>query len=234
MAPNQILIIDDDEKLGKLLKEYLGKFGFEAAHYTNPLRALDLLNSRQPVLIILDVMMPEMEGFEVLRKIREKYHTPVIMLTARGEVSDRVLGLELGADDYLPKPFEPRELVARVKSVLRRGEKSSRSREERQEFGSLVVNMRSHQVTLNGEPVNLTAAEFELLKILVEHAGQVLSRDRLLDLLGGIEWDVYSRSVDVLVSRLRTKLQDDPKNPRFIRTVWGRGYQFIAPEEDYA
>ncbi len=225
-----ILIIDDDEKLNALLSEYLGQFGYRVTAVTHPEAGLRELRRAQPDLIILDVMLPGMDGFATCKAIRKESATPIIMLTARGDVTDRVVGLELGADDYLPKPFEPRELVARIQAVLRRGRSEPASEVWR--FGPLTVDARKQAVTLAGEVVELTTTEFAILSLFIEQAGRVLSRERILDRVRGIEWDAYSRSVDVLISRLRQKLRDDPRQPRFIKTVWGAGYMFIAEEND--
>ena len=221
-----ILVIDDDEKLNSLLKDYLSGFNFKVLTETNPERALNLLKRKTPDIIILDIMLPGMDGFEVCRRIRKSYNIPVVMLTARGKVEDRIVGLELGADDYLPKPFEPRELVARIQSVLRRSLEIGKT--SRLHFKSLVVDIDKQLVLLEGEAVELTTMEFEILHLLMKNPGKVLDRDQIMDSLRGLEWEAFDRSVDVLVSRLRQKLRDDPKSPRFIRTIWGRGYKFIG------
>ena len=188
------------------------------------------LKQEQIDLIILDVMLPDMDGFEVCRQIRKEYSIPIIMLTARGEVTDRIVGLELGADDYLPKPFEPRELVARIQSILRRGHNQNRS--EIRKFGQLTVDFQKHAAAIDGSDIELTSAEFELLSVFIKNAGRVLTRDQLLDHVRGIEWEAFDRSIDVLISRLRQKLRDDPKHPKYIRTMWGTGYIFIGEEFD--
>jgi DNA-binding response OmpR family regulator len=221
-----ILVIDDDEKLNSLLKDYLSEFSFNVITETNPERALNLLKHKTPDIIILDIMLPGMDGFEVCRRIRKSYNIPVVMLTARGKVEDRIVGLELGADDYLPKPFEPRELVARIQSVLRRSLEIGKTR--RFLFKSLVVDIDKQMVLLEGEAVGLTTMEFEILHLLMKNPGKVLDRDQIMNSLRGLEWEAFDRSVDVLVSRLRQKLRDDPKTPRYIRTIWGRGYKFIG------
>ena len=221
-----ILVIDDDEKLNSLLKDYLSGFNFKVLTETNPERALNLLKRKTPDIIILDIMLPGMDGFEVCRRIRKSYNIPVVMLTARGKVEDRIVGLELGADDYLPKPFEPRELVARIQSVLRRSLEIGKT--SRLHFKSLVVDIDKQLVLLEEEAVELTTMEFEILHLLMKNPGKVLDRDQIMDSLRGLEWEAFDRSVDVLVSRLRQKLRDDPKSPRFIRTIWGRGYKFIG------
>ena len=225
---SRLLIIDDDEKLNKLLTDYLGKMGFEVLSATLPSQGLEKLEREAPDLVILDVMLPEMDGFEVCRTIRQSSTIPVIMLTARGEVMDRVVGLEIGADDYLPKPFEPRELVARIQSVLRRVQAKSKSGVKK--IGSLSIDFHKLEVTVDDKPAGLTSSEFECLALLVNNSGKVLNRDQIIEQLRGIEWDAFNRSVDITMSRLRQKLGDDPKNPRFIKTIWGTGYLFIGAE----
>ncbi len=226
-----ILIIDDDEQLNERLGRYLRQFDFAVISAVRPGEGLRLLENEKPDLVILDVMMPEMDGFEALHKMRGGGNVPVIMLTARGDVNDRIAGLDLGADDYLPKPFDPRELVARIQTVLRRHRAGpERGKHVERRFGALSVNLGSGTVTLAGESVALTDLEFKILSVLVRNAGTAMERDRLLDQVRGVEWDVFDRSIDVLVSRLRQKLGDDPKNPRYIKTVWGTGYMFIGEE----
>jgi len=221
-----VLIIDDDEKLNLLLKEFLNKHNIKTLSAVHPREGLKLLNEHNPDLVILDVMLPEMDGFEILKQIRQTSSIPIIMLTARGEVTDRVVGLELGADDYLPKPFEPRELVARIQSVLRRSQKTGPTGILKSE--GLVLDLTRQTVHLNDQPLNLTTNEFEVLALLMRQAGRVLNRDQIMEELRGLEWDAFNRSIDVTVSRIRQKLGDDPKNPGFIKTIWGTGYKFIA------
>ena len=224
----KILIIDDDEKLNQLLTEYLGKMGFTVLTATLPSTGFEKLKGENPDLVILDVMLPEMDGFEVCRSIRQASSTPVIMLTARGEVMDRIVGLEIGADDYLPKPFEPRELVARIQVILRRVEVKSKS--EIKTIGTLSIDFHKYEVRVDDKLVHLTLNEFECLALLVKNNGKTLNRDQIIEELRGIEWDAFNRSVDITMSRLRQKLGDDPKNPRFIKTIWGTGYLFIGGE----
>lgn len=221
-----ILIIDDDEKLNQLLTDYLGQFEFQVTTAVHPADGLKLISRIKPDLIILDIMLPDMDGFEVCKTIRKDNATPVIMLTARGDVTDRIVGLELGADDYLPKPFEPRELVARIQTVLRRQKNMSDS--AMRQFGDLLVDFDKQTVRLNGEPVDLTTMEFELLQYFLLNPGKVLSRDAIMDTLRGMDWEAFDRSIDVLLSRLRQKLKDDPKQPQWIRTIRGSGYKFIG------
>jgi len=222
----RVLIIDDDEKLTGLLIEYLGGFGYDVHACAHPARGLRMLRSEPPEIVILDVMLPGMDGFEVCRKVRETSQVPIIMLTARGEVTDRVVGLEMGADDYLSKPFEPRELVARIQAVLRRGDREGRGAPTR--VGRLEVDWDARVVRLDGAALELTTAEFDLLGLLVRHRGRVLSRDRIIGETRGVDWEAFDRSVDVLVSRVRHKLGDDPRRPAFIRTVRGVGYLFAG------
>ncbi len=226
----KILAIDDDKKLTDLLKDYLSRFNYEVIIANHPHNGLEKVKSEIPDLIILDVMLPDMEGFEVLKELRKEHSIPVIMLTARGEVTDRIVGLEMGADDYLPKPFEPRELVARIQAVLKR--KQNVEDKEVDRFGELEIDYTKQRVKLANNDLDITTAEFELLKFFVKKAGKVLNRDQILDRMRGLEWDIFNRSVDVLISRLRQKLKDDPKNPRYIKTVWGSGYIFIGDEID--
>ncbi len=225
----RVLIIDDDERLNALLTEYLGRFDFTVISATDGDAGLRALKTAQPDILILDVMLPGMDGFAICRKVRESSGIPIIMLTARGDVMDRIVGLELGADDYLPKPFEPRELVARIQAVLRRGKPEET---EAVRVGALEVNWTTRSVRLNGKDLELTGAEFELLGLLVRNRGRVLTRERIMDETRGVDWDAYDRSIDVLVSRLRQKLGDDAKHPSFVRTIRGAGYSFIGTGDE--
>ena len=222
----RILIIDDDVDLNSLLTEYLQGFGHTLVSETTAAAGRRRLRRELPDLLILDVMLPDTDGLTLCREIRAEYEVPIIMLTARGEVADRVMGLELGADDYVPKPFEPRELVARIQSVIRRAR--DRIRSEVLVCDGLRLETETRRVELDGNDVELTTMEFELLKGLMESRGRVMSRDRLLERLRGIDADVYDRSIDMLISRLREKLGDEPRQPRFIRTVRMGGYQFVG------
>lgn len=226
----KILVIDDDQKLNQLLTDYLNKFNFQVNAYTHPENGIRAIKKEQPDLIILDIMLPDMDGFEVCKKIRQDYSVPIIMLTARGEVTDRVVGLELGADDYLPKPFEPRELVARIQTILRRSSKDIKVEIKR--VGKITIDFNKHHVLLEGNPVDLTTAEFEILSLFMKNPGRVLTRNIIMDKIHGIEYDSFDRSVDVLISRLRRKLNDDSKNSKFIKTIWGTGYKFIDEENE--
>lgn len=221
----KVLIIDDDERLTSLLTKFLSDFGFRVTAAHIPSRGINLIRQLSPDLIILDIMLPEMDGFEVCKTIRKKSQIPIIMLTARGELTDRVVGLELGSDDYLAKPFEPRELVARINSVLRR---SAGRFEKTESFGELSIDYDRRTVLLGWENINLTTGEFTVLSLLTANAGRVFDRDEILQELRGIDSEAFNRTVDIAISRLRQKLGDDPKNPRFIKTIWGTGYAFIG------
>lgn len=225
-----VLIVDDDRKLGKLLADYLAKFGLKGVNAFHPDEAIRFLRREVPDIIILDVMLPDKDGFEMCREIRRDFSVPIIMLTARGEVADRVLGLELGADDYLPKPFEPRELVARIQSVLRRGSGGEKG-PDRIHHGTLELDFRRREATVAGRPADLTAMEFEVLALFARSPGKVMDRDSILDRTKGMEWEPYNRSIDVLISRLRQKLGDDPKRPHYLKTVRGAGYMYIGDED---
>ena len=220
----RVLVIDDDEGLNTLLAEYLGRFGFTVTAVTHPDDGLRTLRAAPPDIVVLDLMLPGMDGFAVCRRIRETSRVPIMMLTARGDVTERIVGHELGADDYLPKPFEPRELVARLQAVLRRADGAAPPDVLR--AGPIEVHVASRRATLAGRELPLTTAEFALLALLVRHRGRVLSRERILDETRGVDWDAYDRSIDVLVSRLRQKLGDDSRRQQFIRTVRGAGYCF--------
>jgi len=226
---HKILLIDDDEKLGGLLSSYFERFDLELISATLPSVGLEKLRSDEPDLVILDVMLPEQDGFEVCRTIRKSSDVPIIMLTARGEVTDRIVGLEIGADDYLPKPFEPRELVARIQNVMRRSAGRGQDGDELR-YKDLTVNVERRTVDLEGQPLELTTMEFQLLALLAANPGRTYSRDEILNGLRGIDAQIFSRSVDILVSRLRQKLNDTAKQPRFIKTVWGTGYTFVGEE----
>jgi OmpR family response regulator RpaB len=230
----RILLIDDDARLGELLGAYFKRFDLELIAATEPSRGLEKLSAEKPDLVILDVMLPEQDGFEVCRTIRKSSAVPIIMLTARGDVTDRVVGLELGADDYLPKPFEPRELVARIQNVLRRAGSRTDQPTDRLSFKDLDINLERRTVELDREPLELTTMEYQLLVLFATHPGRAFTRDEILNELRGIDAQLFSRSVDILVSRLRQKLKDTTKQPRFIKTIWGTGYTFVAEESQPA
>ena len=226
-----IFIIDDDKELTELLNEFLSEHKYKTLIFHSPLKAIDALNKKEPDLILLDIMMPEMDGFQVLRKIRETMDLPIIMLTAKGAVSDKVVGLELGADDYLAKPFEPSELLARIQSILRRVY-SQNELVDILSFDNMEINKLKEGVTLDGNAVSLSTSEFEALLLFANNSNKVLDREFLVENLRGITWQTYDRSVDVLVSRLRNKLGETPARTRFIKTIHGVGYKFIAIQKE--
>jgi len=224
---SKIMVIDDDVKLSTLIKDFLEPHKYRVVCFNNPVNALSKLKAQKPDLIILDITMPEMDGFQVLAKIRESLKIPIIMLTARGEVSDKIVGLELGADDYLAKPFEPRELLARIQSVFRRTQSPGQLIQVL-EFDGLSINKMKQEVRLNDDVVVLSTTEYEALVLFAENPGRNLDRDFLVENLRGIRWQSYDRSIDVLVSRLRLKLGDTPSKTSYIKTVHGVGYMFIG------
>jgi DNA-binding response OmpR family regulator len=223
-----ILIIDDDKELNRLLTSYLAQFGLKVLSSTESEQGLQVLKEQGPALIVLDVMLPGMNGFETCREIRKLSKVPIIMLTARGELSDRIVGLELGADDYLPKPFEPRELVARIQSVLRRTDGHLVSNRQIFRSQDLIVDFEKATAVLAGEDLQLTSAEFSALWHLMENAGKTISREEIFKHLRGVSWDGLDRSVDMLMSRMRSKLKDSSKQPRYLKTMWGEGYRFVG------
>ena len=222
----EILMIDDDDDLNQLVAEYLARFGHQLRSAITAAKGLKELRRKVPDLIILDVMLPDTDGLTLCREIRTEFDVPIIMLTARGELADKVMGLELGADDYIAKPFEPRELVARIQSIIRRSEK--RLTQQALVFEGLRLEKETRAVSLEGEELSLTTLEFELLCLLMESHGRVLSRNRLIERLRGIDAEVYDRSVDMLICRLREKLNDDSQKPKFIKTIRLTGYQFVG------
>lgn len=230
----KILIIDDDKKLCQLVADYLEPMGYDVEASHNGTQGLQMILEGDYHAVILDVMMPGMDGFEVLKRLRKESDIPVLMLTARGEETDRIVGLEMGADDYLPKTFSSRELLARLRAVTRRyfiseSQAASEATDKILIFGDLQIEQNSRMVRLNAKTLNLTPVEYDLLTSLARSAGRVLTRDQLLDAVAGRSYDVFDRSVDVHISSLRRKLGDDPRNPRFIQTVRTAGYMFKDP-----
>jgi DNA-binding response OmpR family regulator len=225
------LLVEDDRKLSQLLAEFLGQNGVDAAVASDGAQALQHLSARKFDIILLDVMLPGMDGLTLARRIRERWTLPIIMVTARGDDADKIVGLELGADDYLAKPFNPRELLARIRAVLRRAQTPEGvSDEPRFNSGGLVIDFAAREVHVDGRRQNLTAHEFDLLSALARNAGRVLTREQLLDLIKpGAADEAFDRSVDVHVSRLRQKIEPDPRHPRYVKTVRGAGY--LLPKE---
>ena len=229
----KLLVVDDDPRLRDLLRRYLGENGFTVFVAENGAAMNRLWLRERFDALILDLMMPGEDGLQILRRLREhKDMTPIIMLTARGEDVDRIVGLEMGADDYSPKPFNPRELLARIHAVLRRrpanevpGAPSMEG--EVVKFGEFELDLGTRELRKNGEPMPLTTGEFAVLKAFARHPGQPLSRDKLMEIARGREYEAFDRSLDVQVSRLRKLIEPDPSKPRFLQTVWGLGYIFI-------
>jgi two-component system phosphate regulon response regulator OmpR len=225
----RILLIEDDSRLAGMVAEYLGKAGFHVIHAENGTRGL-ALHARESVdAVILDLMLPDADGLEICRLIRTRSDGPILMLTARGDPMDRVVGLEVGADDYLGKPFEPRELLARLRAILRRSRAGPKPDVLR--YGRLEIDRGSREVRLDGAPRSLTNYQFALVLVLAEHAGRVMSRDSLMDLVKGEPIEAFDRSIDVHVSRIRAAIEDDSKKPRRIITVRGAGYVFAKAQD---
>lgn len=228
---NRVLIIDDDEKLRKLLGEYLKDHGFHTTCLADGANVLTVLSTDRPDLVILDIMLPGKDGLEVLKEIRRDHGLPVIMLTARGDDTDRIVGLELGADDYLPKPFNPRELLARMKAVLRRSVNEDRGGEKARHniinAAGISLNTAKQIVVVEGREMDLSTAEFRILEVLMKNPNTVMSRDQLMTLARGRDFTAFDRSIDVHISKLRSKVEADPNVPKRIKTIWGAGYMLV-------
>jgi len=239
----KILVVDDDSRLRELLNRYLTEQGFTVKPVDGA-PAMDKMLARELYdLMVLDLMLPGEDGLAICRRLRGETNPhrdlPIIMLTAKGDDIDRIVGLEMGADDYLPKPFNPRELVARIHAVLRRRSAppppgAPTSVEEMIAFGAVSLNLATRELTRNQETIQLTTGEFAVLKVLVQHPRQPLSRDKLMELARGREYDVFDRSIDVQISRLRKLVEDDPTKPRYVQTVWGFGYVFVPDGTKHA
>jgi DNA-binding response OmpR family regulator len=226
---DRILLIEDDARLAEMVRDYLGGAGFRVARAASGSSGLAMHSREDFDAIVLDLMLPDMDGLEVCRQVRARAATPILMLTARGDAMDRVVGLEMGADDYLPKPFEPRELLARLKAILRRGAAPGTADVLR--FGRLEIDRGAREVRLQGEVRPLTSYQFELLVALAEHAGRVMSREVLMDLLRAEPLEAFDRSIDVHISRIRAAIEDDAKKPRRVITVRGAGYVFAKAQD---
>ena len=234
----QLLMIEDDTRLANMVGEYLRQSGYGFSHAATGASGLQALQASPPDLVILDLMLPDMDGLEVCRRIKglgsEAAHTAVLMLTAKGDPMDRIVGLEIGADDYLPKPFEPRELLARIRAVLRRGGETSdaaASGHRVMRFGSLEIDRDARAVSVNGNLCELTSYQFDLLVALAERAGRVLSRDQIMEAVRGRELEAFDRSIDVHMGRIRSAIELDPKDPKRILTVRGVGYVFAKQQD---
>lgn len=229
----RILVVDDDADLRRLLGDYLRREGFEVDTVEDGAAMDAWLATQTPDLLILDLMLPGEDGLALARRVRRDSQVPIVMISARGDDVDRIVGLEVGADDYLSKPFNPRELLARIRAILRRGAQAGTPSADDKvcEFGAYRLDTEKRELTRDGEPVPLTGGELDLLQILAENPNRVLDRDRLLDLLKGYERSPFDRSIDVQIARLRAKIEPDTKRPRYIRTVWGKGYMFTPKGE---
>ena len=220
------LLIDDDLKLAELLENYLKKSNIKLEAISDPLDTLPAIRNHNPEVIVLDVMMPKMNGFEVCQQIRKNYSLPIIMLSARGEPNDKIRGLESGADDYLAKPFEPRELVARIMNLIRRIPTKNQSKNSIFEIDDLHL-----EIKMNGSVLDLTTKEYDLLSMFINNPGITFTRDEIIKEIKGVEAHLFSRSIDILISRLRQKIESDPKSPKIIKTIWGKGYMFLDIEK---
>jgi two-component system phosphate regulon response regulator OmpR len=232
---SRLLMIEDDGRLARMVGEYLGESGFAFTHASDGLSGLARLQADPPDLVILDLMLPDIDGLDVCRRIRalpgELARTPILMLTAKGDPMDRIVGLELGADDYLPKPFEPRELLARIRAVLRRRTESPATAAQVLRFGSLEIDRDARVVTVGGAPCELTSYQFDLLVALAERAGRVLTRDQIMEAVRGRELEAFDRSIDVHMGRIRAAIEHDVKAPKRILTVRGVGYVFARQQD---
>jgi two-component system alkaline phosphatase synthesis response regulator PhoP len=222
---SRILVVDDDPGIVKLVRAYLEQVGFEVAVAYDGKKAMQIARNNRPDLVILDLMLPEMDGWDVCRALRKESDVPIIMLTARVEESDKLIGLELGADDYVTKPFSPRELVARVRSVLRRVE-GMPARPERFSRADITIDLSRHLVEVRGRPIDLTPTEFDLLATMMEDPGRAFTRSQLVESVQGYAYDGYERTIDVHIKNLRQKIEQDARNPQRVKTVYGIGYKF--------
>ena len=235
----QLLMIEDDARLAQMVGEYLGQSGMQVTHHADAAGGLAQLqgpgSGGLPDLVILDLMLPDMDGLEVCRRIRALQgpaaQVPVLMLTAKGDPMDRIIGLEIGADDYLPKPFEPRELLARIRAILRRRTDGAAPAAQTLRFGSLEIDRDARTVTVGGQPCELTSYQFDLLVAIAERAGRVLTRDQIMEAVRGRELEAFDRSIDVHMGRIRAAIEQDAKNPRRILTVRGVGYVFAKQQD---
>jgi DNA-binding response OmpR family regulator len=227
----RILLVEDDPRLAEMLSEYLGQAGFRVTIAPLGAAALEQLSGAEYDAVVLDLMLPDMDGLDVCRRLRAAADTPVLMLSGRGDAVDRIVGLEVGADDYLPKPFQPRELLARLRAILRRRGRGGSASAHSLRFGRLDIDTAARTVRLDGVRCELTAYQFDLLVALAEKAGRVLSRDLLMDLVKGEPLEAFDRSIDVHMSRIRAAIEDDPKKPRRVITVRGAGYVFAKVQD---
>ena len=225
----RILLIEDDTRLAAMVSEYLQSVGYSVTHAATGADGLQQVKHVVPDAVVLDLMLPDMDGLDVCRALRAQSDIPVLMLTARGDAADRVVGLELGADDYLPKPFEPRELLARLRAILRRGRGSTQLKDVLR-FGRLEIDQGARELRLDGEPRVVTSYQYALLVALAGNAGRVLTREQMMDLIKGAPLEAFDRSIDVHISHIRQAIEDDPKHPKRVITVRGAGYLFAKAQ----
>lgn len=232
MAQNSVVIVDDDAKLTKLLQTYFEKEGFTTWTVHEGLEAVKLVREKKPDIIILDLMLPGIDGWEICRRVRKDSDVPILMLTARDEETDRLIGLEMGADDYVTKPFSPREVVARAKAILRRYKKHVDPKFEPVKFGTLSIDFDRHEVKKNGELVDITPTEFKILELLATNPGRVYSRLHIVEFIQEFAFEGYERTIDAHVKNLRRKIEVNPKEPQYILTVYGVGYKFAGGDSN--
>ncbi|SDD72471.1 response regulator transcription factor [Sporomusa acidovorans] len=231
MSQSSVLVVDDDEKLVELLQIYFQRDGFLVYTANDGLTALQIAQDKQPDILVLDLMLPGMDGRDICRTLRRDSEVPILMLTARDEESDRLVGLEIGADDYVTKPFSPKEVVARVKAILRRT-KGMKVKTEPLQMGDVVINTEQYQVTKGGQPVEITPTEFKILELLAANPGRVFSRLQIVEQTQGYSFEGYERTIDAHVKNLRRKIEDNPKEPVFIQTVYGVGYRMVGSQNE--
>jgi DNA-binding response OmpR family regulator len=231
MSQRSVLIVDDDSKLVELLQLYFQKDGFVVFTANDGITALNIAREKEPDILVLDLMLPGMDGWDICRTLRRDSEVPILMLTARDEESDRLVGLEIGADDYVTKPFSPKEVVARVKAILRRTKRTT-VKTEAVRMGDVVIDLEQYQVTKGGQPVELTPTEFKMLELLAANPGRVFSRLQIVEQAQGYSFDGYERTIDAHIKNLRRKIEDNPREPVYIQTVYGVGYRMAgSPNE---
>lgn len=227
MSQRSVLIVDDDSKLVELLQLYFEKDGFVVFTANDGLTALKTAREKEPDILVLDLMLPGMDGWDICRTLRRGSEVPILMLTARAEESDRLVGLEIGADDYVTKPFSPKEVVARVKAILRRTKRTT-AKTESVRLGDVVIDLKQYQVTKGGQPVELTPTEFKMLELLAANPGRVFSRLQIVEQAQGYSFEGYERTIDAHIKNLRRKIEDNPREPVYIQTVYGVGYRMAG------
>lgn len=232
MAQNSVVIVDDDEKLTKLLQTYFEKEGFITWVAHEGFEAVKLIREKKPDIIMLDLMLPGIDGWEICRRVRRETDIPILMLTARDEETDRLIGLEMGADDYVTKPFSPREVVARAKVILRRSKKSAPVRTEAVKIGNLSINYERHEIKKDGDLIDVTPTEFKIVELLTTNPGRVYTRLHIVEFIQEYAFDGYERTIDAHIKNLRRKMEDNPKDPQYILTVYGVGYKFAGGDSD--